>query len=513
MTRKNRRYKSKRYKAVLGLICGIVLFMSYGTRNVYAYENTIGIVKDGGARIRSSASTDGSVLASVVSGDRVEICGVETASDGYTWYKVYVNGNTIGYIRGDLLTDTGEKTGSVTDNNATGNLSQEDPVQNADNPEQSEMQGDTPGDGQEDIQDQPVEPDNQGDEAPVGSAEAYLTALSIGDAAITPLFSPYITEYTVTVGEDITSVSAYGVASEGASVIENYGFTNLQKGSNMAVITVQAADGTTKSYYFTVNRGEASSEIHYSQPDAANTDTQEPVSTVEKGGSHTAVIVFLVIVILAMAAVLVLMGLRVRDYRRELYGEDPEEFHLRDALPENSVFSRKADKRQDVRKRRKSIEVNEETDDKEAYSGHVYETKDRMYENDSDGENVNIKSKIPNDFAMGEDGFLYDIRKVSEDSAQIQDPGMQYDGRMRESSYHGPDAETDLQAGEAYEDEEEGGVDTGIAPEDDELEDIMERNATITDQENGKEVWQSVNFMTPREDLEFEFLDLEDENE
>ena len=81
--------------------------------------------------------------------------------------------------------------------------------------------------------------------------------------------------------------------------------------------------------------------------------------------------------------------------------------------------------------------------------------------------------------------FMYDVRQTAEDAAQIQDPGMRY------QSSDEPD----------------------IEPEDDELEDIMERNATITDRDNGKEVWKSVNFMTPSDDLEFEFIELEDENE
>lgn len=543
MLKKNKRSGGKWQRVFMAFACTVMLSVSVGGMNAYAYENTVGVINEGGARIRSSASTDSSVLASVGSGDKVEICGEETASDGYTWYKIYVNGKTIGYVRADLVTNTGEKTGGVTDNAATGNVGQGDDTQNDDSQEQpaDDVQTDnTQTDGDSGVE-SPLGGDAQITDTPTVNNEIGLAGLSISNGTVIPAFSPEVTEYTISVGEEVTSIAAYGVPSgEGVTVIENYGFSELEKGSNMAVITVAGPDGTTKSYYFTVNRGEPSSEIHYSDPNQVGesaTDPDEVQANEKKENSHTGLIVFLVIVILAMAAVLVLMGLRIRDYRRDLYGEDPEEFHLRDAIPENSVFRRPLGTKQGTLKRRVSgrteeFDMDDEEDvyDDEEDSRETYKEKNdtqkraRMYDTDVTGKNIE-ESAVNESLGNLEDGFLYDIKKVSEDADQIQDPGMQYqttgnsydsgnaygmhgDAYEHMSAYQNTQTESDFDEDE--EDEVEG---IGIDPDDDELEDIMERNATITDQENGKEVWKSVNFMTPAEDLEFEFLDLEDENE
>ncbi len=489
------REKSKRlgkilHRAVLVMIATIVLSMTIGTVNSYAYENTVGIVKEGGARIRSASSTDSTVLASVVSGNELEICGIETGADGYTWYKVYVDRSTIGYIRSDLITDTGEKTGGVTDNNVTGgaigggagNDTQDTPQDNesTDAPQDTENPDDaTEPDGI--TQDTPV-PDQTVTTPQVTGA--FLQSIGLGsNVSITPAFSPDVTEYTIHVDENTTAITVFGVASDGASVTENYGFSDLQRGSNMGVITVQGADGSTRSYYFTVNRGAASAEIHYSEPPKAGdevTDVTETEPKEQKKGISGGWIVFLIIIILAMAAVIVLMALRIRDYKRELYGDDAEGFRIKDVLPENNIF-------QKVFEQRKS---------RNAYKSQSTKRVSRRIEEEDD-EDEDVYDDVDE-----EEGFMYDIRKSSEDAAQIQDPGMRY--RNDEEDFDSLDDDEEM-------DDYEGLLD--IDEEDDELEDIMERNATITDRENGKEVWKSVNFMTPADDLEFEFIELEDENE
>ena len=488
--RENRKHLGILRGTMLAVVAAVFLAMSAGAGNAYAYENTTGIVKDGGTRIRSASSTDSTVLASVLSGDKLEICGMETGADGYTWYKVYVDRSTIGYVRSDRITDTGEKTGGVTNDNATGNAGQStDPVQPDDSQQPQEPDTEQP-------QDPTMEPSDQTDGAVDGTVTtpvvtgAKLQSIGLGNTiSMSPAFSPDITEYTILVDENTESIAVFGVPAEGASVIENYGFENLQRGSNMAVITVQAADGTTRSYNFMVNRGEASAEIHYSQPGAAGDTTQNSsadAQTAVKRGSGTGWIVLLLVIIVAMAAVMVLMGLRIRDYRRELYGEDPEEFHLEDALPNNSVFRQikaKAKRRPSVSRR--STYEDGAYDEEDSYDGDEDDQPDEAY----DGEADDIGKQNT------EQNFMYDVRKSEEDAAQIQDPGMQYNAA-------GNTAYADTEPDEAE-----------LEPDDDELEDIMERNATITDQENGKEVWKSVNFMTPADDLEFEFLELDDENE
>ena len=61
-------------------------------------------------KIRESADTDSEVLASVKDGDKLDVIAQTTDSDGYTWYKVYVDDTTTGYIRADLV---GEVSGTI----------------------------------------------------------------------------------------------------------------------------------------------------------------------------------------------------------------------------------------------------------------------------------------------------------------------------------------------------------------------------------------------------------------
>jgi len=62
-------------------------------------------VKASSGKIRESASTNSEVLASVEKGNKLDVIAQTTDSDGYTWYKVYVDGEETGYIRADLVSD------------------------------------------------------------------------------------------------------------------------------------------------------------------------------------------------------------------------------------------------------------------------------------------------------------------------------------------------------------------------------------------------------------------------
>ena len=504
-------------------LCGCValsflLAFAAGTLTAQAYVNTYGIVKEGnGANIRLQSSADSTALASVKGGERVEICGTEVGADGYTWYKVYVNGNTIGYIRSDLVTDTGEKTGSIADDDLVGGTvggqtGGGDTSGEGTQPPQTGTEGEPGGEGTEG-ENGGGDADVPADPAPVTptlSSNATLYAVSISGGTLIPAFTSDVTQYTISVDEKTTSISAFGMPSDqNAIVSENYGFSNLQPGSNMAVITVQAADGTRLSYLFTVNRGEASEEMHYAVPApvGSTSGTGTDAAAKEKGSSHIGWVIFLLILVVAMGVVLVLMGLRIRDYRRDLYGESEQEFHLRNVLPKGSVFGRSGDRRE-YRSRRRAKRDNDEEDDDE----------DEEDEEDDDGgyEEYDSEDGVTDEYGYAvsdsievsplstsslagavneamdgypadggnyaaEDGFSYDVRYAEEQRTEEH-------ARSRKGAY----------------DEEEENVD------EDALEDITERNSTINDRKSDQDVWKSVNFMTPSDDLEFEFLDLDD---
>ena len=57
------------------------------------------------AKIRQTASTSAEVVGSTVKGSKLDVLSSTKDGSGYTWYKVYVDGNTTGYIRADLVTD------------------------------------------------------------------------------------------------------------------------------------------------------------------------------------------------------------------------------------------------------------------------------------------------------------------------------------------------------------------------------------------------------------------------
>lgn len=74
-------------------------------------------------KIRESADTDSEVLASVKDGDKLDVIAQTTDSDGYTWYKVYVDDTTTGYIRADLV---GEVSGTIKTESASDSSDKEE---------------------------------------------------------------------------------------------------------------------------------------------------------------------------------------------------------------------------------------------------------------------------------------------------------------------------------------------------------------------------------------------------
>ena len=62
-------------------------------------------VSESAAKIRATASTSAEVVGSTTRGTKLDVISSTKDSAGYTWYKVYVENQKTGYIRGDLVTD------------------------------------------------------------------------------------------------------------------------------------------------------------------------------------------------------------------------------------------------------------------------------------------------------------------------------------------------------------------------------------------------------------------------
>lgn len=80
--------------------------------------------------------------------------------------------------------------------------------------------------------------------------DATLSSLSVANATLTPEFDPQTSEYTVTVGETLTSVTIAATASNPKATVEGAGLKeNLITGENRFDITVTAKDGVTQKVY------------------------------------------------------------------------------------------------------------------------------------------------------------------------------------------------------------------------------------------------------------------------
>lgn len=100
MIRRNIR-KSIKY-IFAALLCCLVMGMT-----MVCLADEKGTVKVESAKIRENADASSNQLGSVAKGGTVDIIGETTGADGQKWYQVYVDANTKGYIRADLVSVSG----------------------------------------------------------------------------------------------------------------------------------------------------------------------------------------------------------------------------------------------------------------------------------------------------------------------------------------------------------------------------------------------------------------------
>ena len=84
-------------------IFALLLFCSILSVGIISFADGQGTVKVKSAAIRASADAKSEQIGSVKQGKTVDIAGQTTGNDGKVWYQVYVDANTKGYIRSDLL--------------------------------------------------------------------------------------------------------------------------------------------------------------------------------------------------------------------------------------------------------------------------------------------------------------------------------------------------------------------------------------------------------------------------
>ena len=92
-------------KAVKGLLAATIVTASIYIGAFGSMAAGTCKVSADAAKIRQTASTSAEVVGSTVKGSKLDVLSSTKDGSGYTWYKVYVDGNTTGYIRADLVTD------------------------------------------------------------------------------------------------------------------------------------------------------------------------------------------------------------------------------------------------------------------------------------------------------------------------------------------------------------------------------------------------------------------------
>ena len=166
---------------------------SFSSRNETVYATS-------SVNVRASYSTSSSVIGSLGEGDSVTRTGVATTSvNGITWSRVTYNGQTA-YISSSYLT--------------------------TEEPEEEK------------------------------SNNKNLKSLAVDGYEITPDFSSDVTEYNLTVDENVDALTVNAVAEDEKAKVEITGNDNLLIGENTIEIKVTAEDETVRTYKINVTKGE-----------------------------------------------------------------------------------------------------------------------------------------------------------------------------------------------------------------------------------------------------------------
>jgi len=81
------------------------------------------------------------------------------------------------------------------------------------------------------------------------SSDATLKSLTVSEGTLTPAFDAGITEYTVDVANDVSSITINTLANYSAAIVSGDGTKSLNVGDNPFSIVVTAEDGTTTNTY------------------------------------------------------------------------------------------------------------------------------------------------------------------------------------------------------------------------------------------------------------------------
>lgn len=164
-------------------------------------NETMYVTTDSSVNFRSNYSTSSGVIGALHNGDKVTVIGKATKSvNGITWYKIKFDGKT-GYVSSSFLTSKEPKIEKSNNNN--------------------------------------------------------LKSLVVGKYELSPEFSADVTEYSLTVDENVDVLQVTAEPEDETAEVEVSGNDNLLLGENTIKIKVTAEDETVKTYTINVTKGEA----------------------------------------------------------------------------------------------------------------------------------------------------------------------------------------------------------------------------------------------------------------
>ena len=111
---------------LIGLLAAMGAVSALWGQSFVSLADTTGKVSVGSAKIREKADTDSEVIGSAAQGDTVTITDEVKDSAGTTWYEVYIDENTKGYMRSDIVDKEGGDAEAASDAGAQSDEGQEE---------------------------------------------------------------------------------------------------------------------------------------------------------------------------------------------------------------------------------------------------------------------------------------------------------------------------------------------------------------------------------------------------
>ena len=111
--------KCKAFWGMLALVLVLGAGLFAGELAIVSHAESAAKVTASSAKIRKSADSSSEVIGSATKDKTISIKSQTKGADGYTWYEVYVDANTLGYIRSDLVSITDGSTPSSSSGTTT----------------------------------------------------------------------------------------------------------------------------------------------------------------------------------------------------------------------------------------------------------------------------------------------------------------------------------------------------------------------------------------------------------